>query len=63
MIEICIGHIQAFVDRSQHIWPTDSLFPERKNCIIPLSKCQLGLDISMTLNQYMNNACGMKAAF
>ena len=33
-----IGHILAFVDRSQHIWPTDSLFPERQNRIIPLKK-------------------------
>ena len=24
------------VDRSQHIWPTDSLFPEQQNCTIPL---------------------------
>ena len=31
-----IGHILAFFDRSQHIWPTNSLFPERQNRIIPL---------------------------
>ena len=32
--------ILAFVDRSQHIWPTDSLFPEQQNRIIPLTASQ-----------------------
>ena len=41
-----IGHILAFVDRSQHIWPTDSLFPELQNRIIPLSVISMKLKCS-----------------
>ena len=41
-----IGHILAFVDRSQHIWATDSLFPEQQNRIIPLITFFLAKEIN-----------------
>ena len=40
-----IGHIIAFVDGSQHIWPTDSLFPKQQNLTIPLTDSRLLLNI------------------
>ena len=45
-----IGHILAFVDRSQHIWPTDSLFPEQQNRTIPLRP---GLQLSVLMWNYI----------
>ena len=31
-----IGHILAFVGRTQHIWPIDSMFPEQQKRTLPL---------------------------